>query len=121
MRRISNGTVLIDGQLVKKDILFNENEIVEIADRHHRRKRRELSPGSFLPMVEWYENGKLLLTGCTGLSDFSEDCLGFYVRKGRIVISGSGLQLCGYTGGSAMIAGEIRQAELFPAGGRDGS
>ena len=32
MRRITNGTVLIDGQLVKKDILFNENEIVEIAD-----------------------------------------------------------------------------------------
>ena len=32
MRKIINGSVLVDGQLVKKDILFDENEIVEISD-----------------------------------------------------------------------------------------
>lgn len=69
--------------------------------------------GEWLPLFEVYRCGRMILHDCRALSDLAEDCLGFQMKKGRILIYGSDLRLADYCEETAVITGRIERIELI--------
>ncbi len=96
--------------------MYDKSEVLPVSRRNKKIHHAYIDTGSYFPTIEVYGSGKVMLHGCQALLDFSEECLGFCMKKGQILIYGRQLRLVDYCDQTAIICGEILRIELADGG-----
>ncbi len=89
-----------------------KNEKREKSEKAYGLPQKLLDEFFFLPVLEYYRTGRIVLHHCAGLCDFTKECLGFTVEKSQIFIYGSELKLIDYFEDTAEISGNILRIEI---------
>ena len=71
--------------------------------------QRERTGGFFM---EIEGRGRVTLSGCQGISTYTEACIGFRTAFGQALVYGSGLELGCMTPEGATVSGRIERVEF---------
>lgn len=81
-----------------------------------RRLERAMDlPGGTLAgasILEIEGNRRLVVGGCRGISEYTEDCISLRVPEGRLTVYGSGLEMGCLTEDGATISGALQRIEF---------